>query len=59
MLWTILVFIISFFIGFGVSYYGIKDDIKAAKNLEELKIKYDVRGKQLWEVQKENYRGNN
>lgn len=43
MLWTILVFIISFIFGFAVSYYGIKDDIKAAKNLDELKIKYNVR----------------
>ena len=43
MLWTILVFIISFLFGFGVSYYGIKDDIKQAKNLEELKIKYNLR----------------
>lgn len=43
MLWTILVFIISFLMGFGVSYSGIKDDIKNAKNLEELKIKYNVR----------------
>ncbi|MFR7634327.1 MAG: hypothetical protein ACLU07_01455 [Lachnospirales bacterium] len=40
----IAVFIISFLIGFGVSYYGIKDDIKNAKNLEELKIKYNVKG---------------
>lgn len=40
----IAVFIISFLIGFGVSYYGIKDDIKNTKNLEELKIKYNVKG---------------
>ena len=40
----IAVFIISFLIGFAVSYYGIKDDIKNAKNLEELKIKYNVKG---------------
>lgn len=41
---TILfVFVVSFLIGFAVSYYGIKDDIKAAKNLDELKIKYNVR----------------
>lgn len=39
----IAVFIISFLIGFGVSYYSIKDDLKVAKNLEELKIKYNVR----------------
>lgn len=39
----ILTFLISFIIGFAVSYYGIKDDIKAAKDLEELKIKYSVR----------------
>ncbi len=40
---VISVFIISFLIGFGVSYYGIKDDIKKAKNLDELRIKYNVR----------------
>lgn len=39
----ILVFIISFILGFAVEYYGVKDDIKNAKNLEELKIKYNVR----------------
>lgn len=39
----ILVFIISFILGFAVEYYGAKDDIKNAKNLEELKIKYSVR----------------
>ena len=43
MMWIILVFIISFLIGFGFSYYNIKDDIKNAKNMEELKIKYNVR----------------
>ena len=40
---TIALFIISFLLGFGFSYYSIKDDIKKAKNLEELKIKYNVR----------------
>lgn len=39
----IAVFIISFILGFAVMYYGIKDDIKKAKDLEELKIKYSVR----------------
>lgn len=41
----ILILIIGFIFGFAVSYYGIKDDIKAAKNLDELKIKYNVRDK--------------
>ncbi len=39
----IAVFLISFILGFGVEYYGFKDDIKKAKDLEELKIKYDVK----------------
>ena len=43
MLWTILVFIISFLFGFGVCYYNVKSELKEAKNLEEMKIKYNVR----------------
>ena len=43
MLWTIVVFLISFLFGFAVSYYGIKDDIRKAKDLNELKIKYSVK----------------
>ena len=43
MLWTIVVFLISFLFGFAVSYYAIKDDIRKAKDLNELKIKYSVK----------------
>lgn len=42
MLWTIVVFLISFLFGFAVSYYGIKDDLRKSKNLKELKIRYGV-----------------
>lgn len=43
-LWTILVFTISFLIGFAFCYNGVKDDIKESKSLEELKIKYYCEG---------------
>ncbi len=39
----ILVFLISFLLGFGFEYYAVKDDIKKVKDLEELKIRYNVR----------------
>lgn len=38
----ITTFIISFLLGFGYMYYAAKDDIKNAKNLKELKIRYCV-----------------
>ncbi len=38
----ILTFIISFIIGYAVRYYGAREDIKEAKSLEYLKIKYNV-----------------
>ena len=38
----ILVFVISFTLGFAVEYYSVKDDIEKSKSLDELKIKYDV-----------------
>lgn len=39
----ILFFIIGFIFGAAVEYYGIRDDIKKAQNMDELKIKYGVR----------------
>ena len=39
----ILIFIISFYLGFAYEYYVTKSDIKNAKNLEELKIMYYVK----------------
>ncbi len=39
----ILIFIISFYLGFLCAYYAAKNDIKNVKNLEELKIMYYVK----------------
>lgn len=41
----ILIFITGFLIGFAYMYYSAKDDIRKAKNLEHLKIKYSVEDK--------------
>lgn len=42
MSFTLLVALISFLVGFSFDFYATKKDIKEAKSLEELKIKYNV-----------------
>ena len=43
MSFVLLVALISFLGGFSVSFYATKKDIKEAKSLEELKIRYSVK----------------